>query len=232
MNLSGLRPLYPEVPAAGWERLGVFADLLAGPARRRGLVGFDSDEAALEIGRSLLLLPLVAGRGNLVDVGTGAGLPGIALAAALGGATLVEPRRRAVAFLEMAAREMGLSVEVVAEPAELAGHGALRERAGAVVARLVGPPAVAAELAAPLCRVGGLVVLAAAPEAELSLPQAALDALGIGPPESRRLARSAELSHRVHMIPKVSPTASEFPRRPGVPRRRPLGRPGRGAAGG
>lgn len=220
--VTGLTPLVAA-------RLDRYAALLAGVARDLGLVGFGPEAAPEHIARSLLLAPLMGEAGRLVDVGSGAGLPGIPLAIARGGEIiLLEPRRRAVAFLEQVVRELDLLVEVAAEPAELAGRGPRREWADAVVARSLASPAVAVELCAPLCALGGRVVLTAGPH-DPALPLEVLARLGLGPLEPLTLRGIRDLSQRVLIMSKVSPTPEEFPRRPGVPRRRPLGGGGTGA---
>jgi 16S rRNA (guanine527-N7)-methyltransferase len=93
---------------------------------------------------------------ELADLGSGAGLPGIPVAIALPAArmTLIEPRARRAAFLEMAAQEIGLSNVVVdARRAEQ-----VRSRVDACLARALAVPAVAWKLAKPLLRPGGRLV--------------------------------------------------------------------------
>jgi len=147
----------------------------------------------------------------------------------LGNGVLVEPRRKAATFLEAAIRQLDLAGRVLVGTAEEAARGPLREWGDAVVARSVGSPAVAAELCAPLCAQGGIVLLTASPEATASdLPEEPRRALGLGPVEIRSVegsleGNSGEIRQRVLMMRKVVPTPSEFPRRPGTARRRPLG---------
>jgi 16S rRNA (guanine527-N7)-methyltransferase len=163
-----------------------------------------------------------------VDVGSGAGLPGIPLVIVLGSGVLVEPRRKAAAFLEDSVRQLDLRARVLVETAEEAGRGSLRDWADAVVARAVGSPAAAAELCAPLCAPGGRVVLTASPDAaERDLPETVCRLLGLGAVEARSIAASLggtrrTIRQRMLMMSKIAPTPDEFPRRPGTARRRPL----------
>ncbi|HEY8200424.1 MAG TPA: RsmG family class I SAM-dependent methyltransferase, partial [Actinomycetota bacterium] len=223
---------------AAREKLREFGELLRGQAATWGLIGFGPDAVDEQIERSLLLLEVLGRPERLVDVGSGAGLPGIPLMIAVGNGVLVEPRRKAAAFLEGAIRRLDLPGSVFVGTAEDAGRGSLREWGDAVVARAVGSPAVAAELCSPLCAPGGMVLLTASPEAVPSdLLEGPRRALGLGPLEIRSIGprgptgpteavlgrNSGEIQQRVLMMKKVAPTPSEFPRRPGTARRRPMG---------
>ncbi len=134
---------------------------------------------------------------------------------------LVEPKRRAVSFLERTVRELDLEVEVVAEPAEKVGRGPLRESGGAVVARALAPLAVAAELCAPLVAVGGVVVVTG-PVQDPSHSPLSLDRLGLEAPRRMLLSPIREIEQRVHIMSKIATTSRFYPRRPGLARRRPL----------
>jgi 16S rRNA (guanine527-N7)-methyltransferase len=213
------------------EKLEVYKGLLRGEAATWGLIGFgDGDEKVVQeqIERSLVLLDVLGRPERLVDVGSGAGLPGIPLMIVLGNGVLVEPKRKAAAFLESVIRRLGLAGSVFVGSAEEGARGALRDWGDAVVARAVGSPVVAAELCAPLCAPGGTVLLTAAPGASpADLPEEACRALALGPAGVRSLevsgATGAGIEQRVLMMSKVAPTPSAFPRRPGTARRRPLG---------
>ena len=112
---------------------------------------------------SLRALPYAkaAPPGRAVDVGSGAGLPGIPLAIADPGRAwvLLEPRQRRAAFLEEVVRELDLAnVEVVAETAEgLAGRlGPVHSFA---TARALSPPQAAIRLLRPLVTAGGTILV-------------------------------------------------------------------------
>ena len=107
----------------------------------------------------LRLMPLLANipPGPAVDVGSGAGLPGIVLALALPGRAwrLLEPRSRRVAFLEHVIRELEIhNAEVISTTAQQAPPWLLRAHSFAV-ARAVAPPARALTLLPPLVKSGG-----------------------------------------------------------------------------
>ena len=204
-------------------RLAELTELIAGWP---GLVA-RPDPALVE--DSLVLVPHLEGVSTLVDVGSGGGLPGLALKVALPEVrlTLVEANRRKAAFLVHAAARLGLAgVEVVARRAEEAGRDpALRDRFDAAVARALAPMPVLVELCLPFVRPGGrLLAMKAGAEAEVRAAAPAIARLAgrfVALVEAPSAARTLG---QVVVIEKLGPTPDEFPRRPGVPSRRPLGK--------
>jgi 16S rRNA (guanine527-N7)-methyltransferase len=147
-------------------RLIAFAELIRQWAPRIGLVA-DSDLDRLwprHIEDSLRAAPLLQSLppGPVVDVGSGAGFPGIPLAVALPDRRfrLVEPRARRAAFLEEVVRTLEVEVEVVRVTAEeAAGRPDLAEAHVAALARALAPPARSIELLLPLLRHSGTAVV-------------------------------------------------------------------------
>jgi 16S rRNA (guanine527-N7)-methyltransferase len=200
-------------------KLAQYARLLAGWP---GLIAKGADAAAL-VADSLALLPHLEGVARLVDVGSGGGMPGLPLKLARPDlqVTLIESDRRKAAFLAHAAAVLALAVEVRAERAEETGQGPLRETFDAACSRALAPLPVAAELCLPLVRVGGrMLALRTAEDPDHGA--AALRLLGGG--EAVVLPAPSRLRERgvVVVVPKVAPTPPEYPRRPGIPSRRPL----------
>jgi 16S rRNA (guanine527-N7)-methyltransferase len=157
----------------------------------------------------------------VVDVGSGGGMPGLPLAIARPElrVTLLEADRRRAAFLVHAAARLDLDVRVVAERAETAGRGPLREAFDVAVCRALAPMPVLAELCLPLVRVGGrLLAMKAQPEDAAG----AIAELGGGPASVLPAPSAARQRGVVLEVPKVAPTPAAYPRRPGVPSRRPL----------
>jgi 16S rRNA G527 N7-methylase RsmG len=235
LNLESLKGCLPEFTPDAWEKLQRYAELLADVALPRGLIGFEPVRIPEQIVRSLAFLQVIGTPSSVIDVGSGAGLPGVPLAIALGdsGATgrspttavLVEPKVRAVSFLERVVRELDLEVDVMAESAEEAGRSALRESGDAVVYPGRAPHGVIAELFAPQAAGGCVVVVPAAPSPGLAAPSHSaqgLDQLGLEAPQAVLLSPIREIEQRVHIMRKIGPTSPRFPRRPGVARRRPL----------
>ncbi|MGB9886096.1 MAG: 16S rRNA (guanine(527)-N(7))-methyltransferase RsmG [Moorellales bacterium] len=164
-----------------------------------------------------------------VDVGSGGGLPGLVLALMKPELRLrlVEARRKRAEFLRRCAGELGLErVEVVAARVEeLAHRPDWREAAERVTARGVAPLAVLVEYALPLLARGGWLLAWKGPAVgeELAAAQAALRVLG-GRVRERYPYRLAGGRERwLVVVEKVGPTPEEYPRRAGLPERRPLG---------
>ena len=186
-----------------------------------GLISRHEQAQAL-VDDSLVLLPLLGDARRLVDVGSGGGMPGLPLKIARPEleVTLLEADRRKAAFLVHAAAQLGLDVEVVTERAEDFGRGPRRESFDAACCRALAAPAAACELCLPLVRTGGrLLALTTLTESgwEAALALGGGDVELIGAP-SRLRERGA-----VAVVPKVAPTPTAYPRRAGVPVRRPLG---------
>jgi 16S rRNA (guanine527-N7)-methyltransferase len=160
-----------------------YAQLLVGAGVERGIVGPAEAERIWD--RHLLncaaIARLVPAKAAVVDVGSGAGLPGIVLALVLPSAqvTLVEPMARRVEFLEECVKDLGLpNAEVVRGRAEdLAGHLA----ADVVTARAVAPLDKLAGMCLGLARPGGkvLAIKGASAEAELARARPVLARLGV-----------------------------------------------------
>jgi 16S rRNA (guanine527-N7)-methyltransferase len=163
----------------------------------------------------------------VADLGSGAGVPGLPLAIAkpLASFSLIESSRRKCEFLERAVRICQLgNVAVVHARAEswVGGIGGCE----LVTARAVDAAPVVAEYAAPLLRMGGVLVLwQGRPDAATEADTArALAELGLERTEVRRVRPYNGADHRyLHVISKVRDTPSRFPRREGMARKRPLG---------
>jgi 16S rRNA (guanine527-N7)-methyltransferase len=157
--------------------------------------------------------------GRVVDLGSGGGVPGLVLATARPDleVVLVDAMAKRCEFLEAAVATLGLSqVRVVHGRAEVVGRSSLRASAAAVVARSFGPPAVTAECAAPLLRPGGRLVVSEPPESVDRWDAVGLALVGL------------RLDHRTSTIPtlqvlvQTTPCPDRFPRRDGMPAKRPL----------
>lgn len=185
--------------------------------------------ARLHLLDTLAALPLLSPSvERAVDLGSGGGVPGIVLAIARPGVhwTLVDSVGKKADALRSFVAGLGLAnVEVIASRAELLGRGPLRESFDVVTARALAPLPVLAEYALPLLRVGGTLVAWKGPISadELAAGRAASDLLGGGAPVVRSAGVPSLGDHRYILVEKLRPTPDPWPRRPGIPARRPLG---------
>lgn len=203
------------------ERLALYGELVLEATKRFNLTGAKTpEEFAPHIVDSLTIAPFI--EGSLVDVGSGGGLPAIPLAIATGvPVTMIETTVKKAKFLESTLGELGLTGSVVAERAEVAGHDpALRERFFTGTARAVSSAPTVAELLLPFIEPGGKAVLQRGTiddREHRALEDAAL-MLGAGIEEERML----DGERRVIVVRKTGSTQLRFPRRVGIPEKRPL----------
>jgi len=191
-------------------------------------------ERAVETHIADSLAPLAApglrdASGLLADIGAGAGLPGLAIAAARPGLRVVEVESvgRKCAFIERAIAAMGLdNADVACARAEewRDGFGAC----DVVTARALAALPVLVEYAAPLLREGGILAAwKASPAAEEVADGAwAADVLGLEPMESLEWVAEGGERRSLYVYLKVRSLPNGYPRRPGMARKRPLGRSG------
>jgi 16S rRNA (guanine527-N7)-methyltransferase len=191
-----------------------YAELLAGPGVERGLIG--PRETPRLWDRHLIncaaVAELVPPGSSLIDLGSGAGLPGVVLAMLLPDSevVLLEPLARRAAFLEECVAALGLGNAAVRRGRAEEVNGQLA--ADVVTARAVAPMQRLAALAVPLVRPGGLVlaIKGAAAEEELAQAGPVLRELGVKdaavveagrgkvspPPTVVRLVAGSDARHR------------------------------------
>lgn len=189
--------------------------------------------ARLHLLDGLAALPLIdaLGPARAVDLGSGGGVPGLALAIARPGIawTLVDSVGKKAAILRGFADRLRLeNVSVLAERAETLGRDAAhRERYDVVTARACAALPVLAELALPLLEPGGQVLAWKGPltenDQEVRAGNAVSSLLGGGELRLLGAGHAALGGHHFVTIDKLTPTPPRFPRRPGEPARRPLG---------
>lgn len=163
-----------------------------------------------------------------IDVGSGAGFPGIPLSIMLPEVrfTLMDALQKRVEFLQSVIDALHLNAEAVHLRAEdAAKRPELRERFDLAVARAVAPMNVLCEYLLPFVRVGGHMLAMKGPnlDDELDAAGSALSILG------GQLERTVDLpipgrdwNHRGAWIVKAAPTPDKYPRRAGMPEKRPL----------
>lgn len=184
-------------------------------------------------------------RSRLIDVGTGAGFPGLVLKIAFPhlSTTLLDSLQKRVGFLERVVEELNLedvraiharAEEAAAAPAgprgkspprRLDAPAGLRESFDVVTARAVARLAVLAEWTLPFARVGGVLVAMKGPQIEDEIREAgrALRLLGGGEARAAVLQLpGTDLGRSLVTVPKVKPTPPAYPRLPGTARKAPL----------
>lgn len=201
-------------PSTGPELLGVLDR-----ARRLGVLGPGPVQDHVDHSRLFVdaLVDLPAGA-LVVDLGSGGGIPGLVVAEQrpdLRVALLESMERRTALLVEAVARLGWIDrVEVVHARSESVGRSRKwRGRADAVTARSFGPPATTAECAAPLLAVGGVLVVSEPPDGSDRWPVEGLEPLGLVAMAGPRGVRRFRQAH---------PCPDAFPRRVGVPAKRPL----------
>lgn len=178
-----------------------------------------------------LEVAVVKGASSIIDIGSGAGFPGLVLGLALPDTrvVLVDSVRKKMEAASGIAKELGLvNVECVwGRAEEIASIGSPhRESYDVVTARALAPLAVLLEYAAPLLNVGGsLVAWKGTPDAaELSDAELAAEKLGFAAGALSQVRPFAKSKARhFYTATKQDPTSETYPRRPGMALKRPLG---------
>ncbi len=174
----------------------------------------------------------LAAASRIADIGSGAGFPGLPLAAALPSARvdLIESVNRKCRFMRRALGQAGITnATVCCCRSEELGAGQGREAYAAVTARAVGRLSTLAELASPLLAEGGVLVAwkgrrDPGEEAELARAQ---ESLAMRAGAVIAVAPFAASRHRhLHVLRKSGPTPNRLPRRAGLAKKRPAGRSG------
>lgn len=231
--LEGAARLGVAVTQGQARQLLAYQELLLAAAGRLNLTAVHDAAEALEkhILDSISLFRVLDGRdeADVIDVGSGGGLPGIPV-------KIMRPRWH-VCLLDSSAKKVQVMAGMCAalqlqgiqalhgRAEELARRESFRDSMDVAVARAVAPMAVLLELCLPFVRPGGVMVAMKGPAVEEELPTArrALSLLAgeVAARDSFRLPFSGARRELV-VIRKIGPTDQKYPRRPGVPSRRPL----------
>jgi 16S rRNA (guanine527-N7)-methyltransferase len=215
---------------AGRGALGQVLELLA---EERASVSSVADDRAwkVHVADSLtgLEVPELSTAERIVDVGAGAGFPGLALAVARPAAQidLIESIGRKCAFMTRAIEAAGIANATVLDTrSEDWANSDGRESYDIVTARAVGRLSTLAELASPLLKPNGVLIAWKGkrdPEEEHQLQKAA-EELAMHPESILDVGDRAGSQHRhLHVVRKLGPTPASLPRKPGIAKKRPKG---------
>lgn len=180
---------------------------------------------------SLSIAPLLRDAGaapSLVDIGSGAGLPGLALKIALPQlrVTLVDATRKKVDFLQHMIAELGLQdiSAIQARAEDLAHDPAHRERYDFAVARAVADLVVLLEYTLPFVKIGGAFIAQKGIQVEDEIRRAgpALQALGGQVRASVPVELPGLEPRHLIVVDKIAATPLTYPRRAGIPERKPI----------
>lgn len=232
---DGARELGLDLSEAQLQQFQRYYEVLTDWAQRVSLTAVRDSEGIQRrhFLESAAILPVLEQEGlsledkSLVDVGSGTGVPGIPLKILVPSLTLtvVEAKHRKVEFLEALLSELDLSdVTVMPRRAEESGRDPRhRDQYDFAVAKALAPLRTLVELTLPFLRMGGVVIAPKGKETEAEVKDAriALEMLKGALRAVEPLPLSEPQQH-VILVDKELPTPLRFPRRPGVPAKRPL----------
>lgn len=234
---EGLQGFGLAVSEATVQAIGRHLEMVADWNQRINLTAITDEESmvvkhALDSATALMVCPVEAGM-RVLDVGTGAGFPGIPLKLLEPGIDLVllDSLQKRCRFLEVVRDEViaplgGGTTEVLWGRAEEQGRQQrYREQFDLVVARAVAELRVLAEYCLPFVRVGGRFLAMKGPGARAEVEGAAraLRLLGAKVQEVRSISLPGEHGERTLIcINKIAKTPAEYPRKAGTPERKPL----------
>jgi len=220
---KGLSKIKIEIPEESIKKMEKYFNLLNQKRSRLNLIGPMDEERIVDylFLDSLLILryfPLIPGE-NVVDVGCGAGFPGLVLKAARPKIhiALLDSSMKKIEFLKTVCNELKLEeVEFITDRAEGIGKDAgYRERYDTVLSRAVADLSAILELCAPLTRVGGRVVIWKGKkyEEDIACLRKGYEKLGLSPPIiSKPFIEGREWTTVLISYEKVEKTPSRFPR--------------------
>lgn len=235
---------WPDLDASTTRQLHDLRDLLVRWNERFNLTAFKepSEIDARLIGDALRMLPAlgalvdpIAARQTepvaLIDVGTGAGFPGLVLKIARPSlaVTLLDATGKKIRFVEQAIAELGLvgARALHGRAEELGRQEHHRERYDLVTARAVAALPALLELTLPLLRIGGSALLPKGLDIDAELRAGAVAAGELGGEIAQdSVLAEADAGPRTRLIVarKLWSTPTRYPRRPGIPAKDPIGR--------
>lgn len=216
-----------DLTEAQAERLCRYYDMLTDWNSRMNLTAITEEDEVLKkhFADSLLPLELIPNGAKIIDVGTGAGFPGLPIAIARPDVrvTLLDSLNKRIGFLREVCKELHISADCIHARAEDGGRdAALREQFDIAVSRAVARVSPLAEYTVPFLKVGGRSLMYKGPQAAAELKEAerALELLCC---TGEIRSYPAEWGERcVIILTKQRPTARAYPRKAGAAEKKPL----------
>lgn len=231
---EGVASLHVHLESDQEEKILTFVQLLHRTNKRYNLTGFAGEkeiliEGVLDSLTACALSDILKESRSLIDVGTGGGIPGIPLKIVYPALqlTLLEATAKKCHFLEEATRILELEgVQVLCGRAEVVAHDpAFREQYTLATARALGELREILELTIPFVQPGGFALYYKGRNAqrEIEKAQNALDVLRSTIVTLREVSVPCGFRKTtLVLVRKEAPTPPQYPRRPGIPKKRPL----------
>lgn len=215
MFKTRLAQLVPGLSGTQIELMNGYFQLVSAANKDFNLTSIVEEDRAAELHfyDSIFCNALIPQNAKVLDVGTGAGFPGIPLKIVRPDiqVTLMDATGKKINFIASAAKELGIEVNTVCARAEEEAKGKLRESFDVCVSRAVASLRMLSELCLPYVRVGGLFLAYKANyDEELREAQHAIPMLG---GKYRQAAQGGAEGHAVLIIDKIKGTQPEYPRR-------------------
>ena len=221
-----LKKALPQADSAALDRFEIYQRMLAEWNERMNLTAITDpvEVARKHFADSLAALPYLKPGMAVIDVGTGAGFPGVPLLIMMPELklTLADSLNKRLTFLEALLQELGLQAELVHGRAEDLGQNRLyRERFDAALSRAVANLPVLLELTTPFVKVGGSAIAYKGDGAEeVKNAKAAAFLLHV---QLRQVDLVSDLGKRCLIFAeKTAPTPKAYPRKAGTPSKKPL----------
>lgn len=222
---------YMDIDNVSAEKFAVYMELLREWNEKINLTAITDEEGILvkHFFDSCSISEFVGNNSKIIDVGTGAGFPGLPLKIVNDtlNLTLVDSLNKRINFLNEVKNKLGLkNVETVHGRAEDVGiDNKYREKYDFAVSRAVAELRILVEYLLPLVKVGGKVIAMKGPniDEEVENSKKAVKLLGgeIERIESFRLGNT-DNERTIIIIKKIKNTESKYPRKAGIPRKNPL----------
>ena len=167
---------------------------------------------------------------NIIDVGTGAGFPGLPLAILYPEKEfyLTDSLKKRIEFIDYAIEKLGLrNVRAKQTRAESAGHEkSMREQFDLSLCRAVGNLSIVLEYCMPLVNIGGTGIFYKTVSAEGEIGESLMARRMLGCADHIRTETYSDIlpgrEHALYIVEKTKPTPNKYPRREGVPSKVPL----------